>query len=151
MPNNLEAENRVKAVSEYMAAKHPNARPFDIGNFTSGPRENRKLTSVSYVEFGSSDSLRAFLATLPTSTGKISLGNFEVFIKAGRTKLNGQRNHFLKKALELIKKAPGANGKECNIDWKERCVTVGGNRAFEQSRDEIRGTFLASFAGLNFD
>ena len=73
-----------------------------------------------------------------------------MIIKKARTDLGHERNKYIRKAEELIKAAPEANGKDVKILWlqKERHVTVDGVVAFAQAPGDLFGTFKAPFNNL---
>ena len=78
-------------------------------------------------------------------------GGTEVQVKPDRTKVNGQRNYALRAAADLIKMTPAASGKQVSIDWIgiPRAVKVNNTIAFEQQRDELKGSFRGEFSHLH--
>ena len=68
--------------------------------------------------------------------------------KFALTDFNKQRNWALRKAEELIKAEPAATNKRVAINFSARVVKVDSSTAFEQGRDESRGTFMGAFSAL---
>ena len=66
------------------------------------------------------------------------------------TAINLKRNWSIRTAQDLIKKSSLSSDKEINIDFKERKITVGGQLAFTQSPNQLKGTFVKPFNSLHF-
>eukprot|EP00959_Pyramimonas_sp_CCMP1952_P332753 6968137-Pyramimonas_sp.AAC.1 len=63
MPDALSAAQRIAELQTIMA-KFPTHKLVDVGNFESGPYNNRKMTKASYVEFPSKNLRNDFLKAI---------------------------------------------------------------------------------------
>ena len=91
-------------------------------NNYKGPQNNRKLGTVSFVEFGDQDTARDFVSAVESSGVQVQAGGKQLLVKKARTQKASSRNWALRKAEELLKATPG--GAEAKLDWKEREVKV---------------------------
>ena len=149
MPDGWDAAKRIDMISKSIADQFSNFRPLDVGCFYSGPYSNRKLTKACYIEFGSQDIAQAFLKKLPTGQGNFKVqGADALTAKQARSKVNAQRNWSPRKAEELVKAAPGSQGKNVQILFKDRVVKVDEEVAFKQDKHELGGAFCGGFAHL---
>ena len=145
-PDTLAADGRIKEM-EAIAAKFPRSGWQFADNFYAGPRNNRKLSSAGFIEFRTEDAAKLFLDALPDRSVDLACGG-KVKAKFALTDFNKQRNWALRKAEELIKAEPAATNKRVAIDFSARVVKVDSSTAFEQGRDESRGTFMGAFSAL---
>lgn len=132
-----------------MDKNFPTTRLTDIGNIYKGPYSNRKLTQVSYVEFGSRQTCSNFLAKVekvkfPDINGK------NILIKQARTKFSSTRNYHLRKAHEIIQSNEVTDAHRAEIDWKERHVHINKVVVFFQNKTEEDGTFAGPCSHLAF-
>ena len=122
-----------------------------IDHIYSGPKSNRQLSDISYVEFSSAKLAKAALEKLGGKGKEFNVSDrVKIKMKSAITAINLKRNWGIRTAQDLIKKSTLANDKEINIDFKERKITVGGQLAFTQSPNQLRGTFLKPFNSLHF-
>jgi len=145
-PDDVQADVRIQKIEDVIKSHASSYRIADSGCFYSGPYNNRKITKVAYVEFGSQDTAKKVLDKL--SKTELNVNGTKITIKPARTMLNGQRNQSLQSAEELIKASPIAIGKEIQIDWKVRQVTVDGYPAFIQDKGQRAGSFSATYNAL---
>ena len=124
----------------------PHIRFSDIGNFMKGPRGSRVITPAAYAQLGSSDARDAALKLLGASA-TLTTGE-QVKVKAAISKVNSHRNWALRKAEELVKASNSAAGKRVELSFKERVVKVDNAVAFEQSPEDLGGTFKGAFSSL---
>ena len=129
----------------------PGNRSSGVGHFYTGLYSDRKLSGASFAEFGSAEdareALKAMTADIMKANGTI------IAVKPARSKLNGKRNFSIRKAEELIKDHNRAKDQEVKIEWKTamagvRHVTVNGDIAFNQGKNDVGGTFSGPFADL---
>ena len=123
----------------------PEYKPVTYVNKYIGPCNIRKLSSVSFVEFGDQDTARDFVQSVQDSGSQVQSGGKTLLVKKARTQKAGARNTALRKAEEVLKATPGAE--EVKLDWKEREVKVKEDVAFKQDKDEL-GTFKGPWAHL---
>ena len=73
-------------------------------------------------------------------------------LRLDKTKTQRQldRNSSLYHAKDLLSKHPTTNNKTVDIDWKERAVTLDGTPTFKQTSRDVTGTFIPTYATLNF-
>ena len=74
-------------------------------------------------------------------------GDILVGTKPALSKLNGARNWALREAETLVKVSPAAK-EEIKIDWTGRSVKHGTEIAFQQKKDDVKGSFIGVFADL---
>ena len=145
-PDDVQADVRIQKIEEFIKSHASSYRIADSGCFYSGPYNNRKITKVAYVEFGSQDTAKKVLDKL--SKAELNVNGTKITIKPARTMLNGQRNQSLRSAEELIKASPIAIGKDIQIDWMIRQVTVDGHPAFIQDKGQRVGSFSVTYSAL---
>ena len=121
-------------------------RPVTYTNHYRGPYNDRKLGSVSFVEFGDKDTAKQFVKAFQDSGIQLQSGGKDLGVKAARTQKNSRRNWALRKALDTLKATP--QGREATLDWKARAVTVKGEPAFQQGKDNL-GTFCGNYTHLS--
>ena len=115
----LDANERIRQIEEFMKHKFPSVRFVAADNFYSGPYSDRKISTASYVEFSSAEGAAQFLKTIKdNNNSKYHIGSSVVTLKPARTKLAGKRNHSIRCANEAISKHTQAAGKEVKLDWK---------------------------------
>ena len=145
MPASMSPTNRIKELED-AAQRFPGFRHLDVGNFFKGPRNNREIAPVSYIEFGSPDvrdsALKAMGTEFTLSTGE------KVKLKKAKTKVGTQRDYALRKASDMLKADAATNGKSISIEWKDWAVKVERDEVFKQEKTELGGTFSGVFAHL---
>ena len=144
--NNLsgtDAQARLKAMREY-CSKFPGPSPVAVENYYKGPWNNRTLKTKGYAEFADKDAAREFLKA---AKGEVELAGCKVAVKAGKTKLQNQRDWALGKAGELLRKE--VPDKTVEVKWgNERVVKVDSAVAFKQEKEDEKGTFASNFSHL---
>ena len=122
-----------------------------IEHIYSGPKENRKLTEISLVEFQSNKTAQNALSKLGGKGREFEISDsVTVTLKPAVTMINLKRNYNLRKAHDLIKKSPTANNKEIRLEFKDRKILMQRQTVFSQSPNQLKGTFLAPFTDLSF-
>ena len=145
-PDTISADARITHIQTLLAKHTPAIKSIDIDNFYTGPLNQRTLSNAAFAEFSSPDAAKRALSLLNNSDKQV--GDITLTIKPARTKLNGQRNHSLRKADELIKGSPHSTGKTTHISWDSRAVKVGEATAFTESKQETGGRFLPPYDQL---
>ena len=124
-------DTRRAAIQQFMSSH--SSFDYSIGHFYKGPRGNRTLSKVSYLELPSED-IRTQLLTRIGSAATIN--GAQVKFKKALTKVNAARNYSLRKAEELLKADSRCANLEVKASWvKPRGVTVGGSPVFEQGAE----------------
>ena len=118
-----------------------------IEHVHKGKKGSREVTHVSLIEFRSNADREKAFEVLSSEVVKDEKDGSLMF-KRARSSVQKQRNDFLVKACDLIKKKAPA-GKEVKIDWKNRKVLCQGEDAFIQDRELSGGSFANSFQGLS--
>ena len=72
-------------------------------NDYKGPYNNRKLGSVSYVEFGHQDTARNFVKAVEERGVTVQSKEKQLLVKQAQTQKQKARNWALRKAEELVK------------------------------------------------
>ena len=62
-------------------------------------------------------------------------------IKPALTKVNASRNWALKEAEKQVKSLEIIQESPVPIDWSNRCVNIGNDIVFSQTREDLKGTF----------
>ena len=120
-----------------------------VDHIYTGPRDNRKLSVVSLVEFPTIKAAENALSKLGGKNKELPISDkVTVVLKPAISKINLRRNSSLRKAHDLIKSSPQSHHKEVKLEFKERQVTVNGQPAFTQSNSQLKGTFLEPFTSL---
>ena len=115
----------------------------------SGPKNSRKITKKSFVEFYSQQSAIKALEALGGKNKKFEITDSEsCTLTTAITAINQKRNWSLRKASELIKESSLSSGKNVEINWKERRVTVDSKEVFLQSNQDLGGRFLNPYDRL---
>eukprot|EP00973_Karenia_brevis_P096113 12430664-Karenia_brevis.AAC.1 len=60
-PDQVAADVRIQRLESFMKSTFPGHAISNVGNFYSGPRNDRKLNKASFVEFPSSEAATKFL------------------------------------------------------------------------------------------
>ena len=128
-----------------LASSFPDQKPVTYLNHYKGPYNDRKLGTVSFVEFADHDSAKGFVEAFGTSQLQVQAGDKKLLVKKARTQKNSSRNWALRKAEELLKAVPGVG--TVKLEWKYRKVTVGGVDAYTQGRDNL-GNFVGEHTTL---
>ena len=120
-----------------------------IDHFFSGPKNSRKITKKSFVEFHSQQSAIKALEALGGKNKKFEITDSEsCTLTTAITAINQKRNWSLRKASELIKESSLSSGKNVEINWKERRVIVDSKEVFLQSNQDLGGRFLNPYDRL---
>jgi Zn finger protein HypA/HybF involved in hydrogenase expression len=143
-------------MTTFMTTKYKNVRVVDYGHDFSGPYNDRKLKTTSWVEFSNNDTAKHFLKTATKDNAEISVEGTSVKIKPARTELQKKRNYALISASERLQKCPECGGKTVKIEWqvehsKDRHVTVDKVVAFCQNLEDISGVWRAPYSALGVD
>ena len=116
------------------------------GIILKGPRNDRKPTKFSFIEFATTDMVREALVLLKNKS--LTVNGSSISFKNALTKINGVRNYSLREAEKMAKDRVSVGKETIVIDWKNRCVNLGTTTIFSQSRDEMKGTFQGDFSDL---
>ena len=141
------AAQRLEAMKTF-CAKYPGPDPLTYGNSYKGPYPNRVLRDTGYAEFADQDAVREFLA----SAGKeVTVQGAVVSVGKAKTKFAGQRDWALYTAKDLVTEAVKGQKKKVEVTSEKglRTVTVNSAVAFEQQKDEARGSFKGDFGHLS--
>ena len=120
-------------------------KPVTYLNLYKGPYNNKKLGTVSFVEFGDSYTASEFVKAFEASSLTVQAQGKQLLVKRARTQKNSARNWVLRKAEELVKAVPGVSG--VKLEWKERAVKVGSEDAYKQGKEDL-GSFVGNFTNL---
>jgi hypothetical protein len=140
MPENLNASDRIKELETFMASHFSGYRNVRAGNYMKGPHDDRKVSNTSYIEFPTVIDKDKFIKDFATSARQCSINGSSISIKPARTEFMNKRNFAVRKAEELIKSSPSAQGQTVKIEWMQhpRLVTVNGVSAFTQACTAVR-------------
>ena len=117
------------------------------GTIFKGPKNNRKPSKFSFVEFSTPDNVRDALAMVKNRVFKV--GDATIIIKNALSKINGARNFSLREAERMAKERVTIGKETISIDFKTRCVNHGTTAIFVQKKDDMKGTFQGDFADLS--
>ena len=123
----------------------------NIEHISQGPKDNRKLTGVSIIEFSSRDVREGLLQKLQGANSIIKTQGFDnLTVARAKTALQKKRNDALHRARDVLSKDARCNSKSVTIEWqisnsKDRAVKVDGVPAFIQKVSDFSGEFLAPF------
>lgn len=146
-PDSLSASRRLEVLSSLISTHFSNiaGASFQVGNFYSGPRSNRKLTSAAYVELPNTKIAEDMLKALKDSP-HLQLDGYSLKARAALTLINKKRNWALREAEKLAKNLP--EGNNAKIIWNERKVKSGDIVIFGQEKYDLTGTFYGAFSHL---
>ena len=117
------------------------------GTIFKGPKNDRKPTKFSFVEFSTTDSVRDALSLVKNKS--FTVGDASITIKNALSKINGVRNYSLREAERMAKEHVSIGKDTITIDWKAREVKEGLVAIFVQLREETKGTFQGDFSALS--
>ena len=106
-PDTVSARSRVQQMEAFLDNSFPEFKPVTYVNQYKGPYNNRKLGTVSFVEFGDKDTAKDFVQAVESSGLQVQAGGKMLVVKKARTQQASSRNWALRKAEELLKAAPG--------------------------------------------
>ena len=148
-------EKRVQCAKDFLKkiGLEDSIRAFE--HVSTGPPDKRVPSSVMIVELASRSVRELALKSQEEADSILNAGDLGT-LKVGRAKtsVQMQRNSFLRKALEIIKKDVRFKGKSPEIHWKidgsrDRTIMSGGQVVFTQTPIEMEGSFSAPFADLS--
>ena len=131
-PDTVAADDRLQQMEALLTSTFPDFKPLTYLNDYKGPYNNRKLGSVSYVEFGNQDTARNFVKAVEERGVTVQSKEKQLLVKQAQTQKQKARNWALRKAEELVKGKPEATG--VKLEWKKRKVIAEGEDAFTQER-----------------
>jgi len=146
----LGAEGRIKVMTKFVKDNFSNDPFPSFGNYYTGPRNDRKLSAASYIEFITEQTRDSFLKQVESTSASMTAGRKPLTLKKARTDFQKERNFKIRKAAELIEASPQSQGKSVKIEWlqKERQVKVDDAVAFVQPLGDPCGTFQAPFLDI---
>ena len=135
-------------------AKYKQITPTDFGHDFTGPYNNRKLSTASWIEFSNCDTAKDFLKHTEKEDFKVDGATIK--IKFARTQFQKKRNYAMRKAEELLKGHQKTGRNVVTTEWKitdskDRRILVNGALAFSQAPYDGTGTFLPPFLDLCID
>ena len=136
--------DRLRIIDEVIS-NFENFSEYKSGHFFTGPRNQRQLSKLSYIEFPSSDAASQFLQTAKNSS-HLKTRDCELRVKQALTSVNRKRNWALRRAEEILKANTHMSTK---IDWKKRIVSCKDQIAFKQSRYDLTGKFIEGLDSLS--
>ena len=117
-----------------------------------GPVGSRILTDMCVVEL-TSNSIRERILKDVQGKPFQDPSRAELAIDRAKTAFQLQRNNYLRKVSDALKKEPTCKDKPVVIVWqqedrkdKDRTVTVGNDVAFRQSVEDMHGQFVSPFS-----
>ena len=143
-----DVRDRLRAMAEYVS-NFPNFTP-KFGNCYTGPYgTGRKLKSDGFLEFTNQDQRREFLDEAKNrSLQPFLYQGSSIAVKPTTSKINKKRTYLLFEAERLIKGSCASAGKNVSTCKTERVVTVDGDIAFAQGKEDLGGTFRAPYTQL---
>ena len=144
--DSVSAEKRVSELENLFTQRFADFAPRSFEAVYSGPRGNRKLTTVVLVDLGTEKAAQAFVRKHRNE--EVPVAGCTLSVKPARTELNTKRNNSLRDAEKALKASPLTAGKTVEVKWSERKVTVNSDTAFSQNKTETGGTFCGVFSGL---
>ena len=151
IPDGISADQRVKAIEEFMATNFEGIRVKDCFNVRTGPfptdrAKERALAAVSIVEVSNSDIQRAVLQKIKSQNLKCTIGGTMVEVKAAMTAAASARNSALRRAERVLKEDDAIDAAKVKIEWTgSRGVTVDKIYAFVQENADVTGKFVKPF------
>ena len=141
---------RVRIIEHCLS--HIGVKSSNVEHIYKGPPGQRELTDMCIVEFGSNSVREQALKEL--NKHKIhDASDQELLVDRAKTANQLQRNNYLRKVSDALKKEPTCKDKSVIIVWqqddrkdKNRTITVGGETAFCQTTDDVKGTFVSPFS-----
>ena len=80
----------------------------------------------------------------------LSVAGSTVQVAHARTELQTQRNVNLRKAKELVEKAPHTAGQKVELKWgKDRQVLLNADVVYQQNKEGVGGRFSGAFSGTS--
>ena len=146
-PEKMPASERANHIDKFV--KSIDGFPFVVttGTIFKGPKNNRKPTKCSFVEFSTTDSVRDALSLVKNKSFQV--GDASITIKNALSKINGVRNYSLREAERMAKEHVSIGKDTITIDWKAREVKKGLVAIFVQLREKTKGTFQGDFSTLS--
>ena len=145
-PENMAQSERTKHIEKHLFTIPALPKLTSIGMIFKGPKNARKPTKVSYIEFSSSDDAREVAKMLKNSP--LVVGESIIHPKPAITKQNAARNWALREAERLVKASPLSKSDTVKIVWDNRNVENDGLPVFTQLKDDLKGIFSGVFADL---
>ena len=153
---NSSAQARTTLLEEFIRSNFASEQGHvHIEHISKGPAHDRTLTGVSVIEFVSRTRRNAVLAGVKTKQLQLKeVDGNQLRVDYAKTKKQLNRNALMHKAFEMIKTDGASNGKTVEKEWKvgtekgTRHITVNKEVAFLQSKGDLVGLFVGSFAHL---
>ena len=136
---NVPQSERAEMISKYPSSIQNIPVIRNQGGIMKGPKANRVLTRLSFIEYSSVDDARNALKILKQHP--FTLAGATLSVKSALTKVNASRNWALKEADKMAKTLEASKSANVSIDWTNRCVKVGTDIIFSQTKDDLKGTF----------
>ena len=145
----VDDQQRIQCVHNWMT-QHLNGLTFHVGNIHKGPVQNRKLTSVSYVEFPDSDVRNLVLKRIKSDGLSCKYKDSVILIKPALSQVIRERIWALNTAYDIVKGNSLSNGKVVDKRKdKDRAILVDGQVVFDQFSTSVGlGKFLGAYASL---
>ena len=148
---------RSQLIDSFLKAKFASyGDRLQVEHISKGTWQDRKLTSISLVEFPSKKARDDAVHAIKQGSWSLLEGSEPIRFGFAKTKKQLSRNYCVKKAVELLKRDQRTSGKEVAEEWKhaekgKRTVSVAGQICFLQNASDTCGRFLPPFDNLHFE
>lgn len=127
-PEKMTARERSGHIDKFFFSIPGFSHVVTTGIIFKRPKNDRKPTKFSFVEFSTTDTVREAL-TLVKNTN-VSVDGATITIKNALTKIDGVRNYSLREAEKMAKDRVSTGKDTITMDWKTRCVNHGTTAIF---------------------
>ena len=149
---------RTQIIENFLKEKLPQiANKVSIEHVYKGKFTDRKISGISIVQFASRQVRNDILQDIQNRNLPLQDSSSNIKFAYAKTKRQLRRNWCINQAKRVLEKDSSTQNKQIHIEWKvgndksKRLVKVGDDVAFQQSGDDLSGSFSAAFSHLSLE
>ena len=133
---------------EALCREQLSVTPLRVEEVYTYPKGQKKLTGVVLVDLNSEKAAQDLAKSVKENS--YTVAGCTVRVGFARTELQTKRNTQLRRAAELVKAVPEAEGQTVEVLWgNKRQVKVGDSVVYQQDKEGLGGSFSGAFSGLS--